>query len=125
MVTTVAICIPVFGDPQYVVVDTLDDMYAHTEGGYIEVVPLYHGDMWVNDEYLYIAPERVNRLASDLAGAMGRPDLLFNPIRGNVLVTGPVGPDGERTDVSDRMQAVLNIIANEAGRPVRFPQRVS
>lgn len=128
---TKAICIPVFGDPQVVEVDTLDDMYAHTEGGYIEVIPLrrgghYYGDMWVNDEYLYIAPERVNRLATDVAGFLGRPDILFvSPVRGNVLLTGPVDAAGDKTDVTAMLASAVGLVGADAGKRLRVRQWVS
>lgn len=93
--------------------------------GWIEPVDLhtpsgeYVGTMWVNEEGRYVfGPDDFNSIASDVAGLMGRSDLMLTGILGPVLVVGPADPsNGNRdTDVTYWQRNIINRVTREAGR---------
>jgi len=94
----------------------LDLMQALVEG-LIEAINLDTGDtMWVNEEFTYkFDVPRFNSVASDLLGALGRPDLMLSGIQGNVFITG--GPDGNGNTgaISAKVGLAIASIGHEAG----------
>jgi hypothetical protein len=80
--------------------------YQQAVGGLIEPVTLKDGGtMYVNEEFLYNG-SGPNWFASDVAGVGGCPQFLLNPIRGDVVLVGPVDDEGYDTDVQDSTRAM-------------------
>lgn len=103
-------------------INDLTDYYEHMQCDFVDVVDLSDarsrqdvGTMWVDDEFIY-KQTAVNSIATDLAGMLGRVDLLMRGIKGNVIVTGPPDRNGETTSVTSRhLVATLFRICSEAG----------
>jgi hypothetical protein len=87
--------------------------YQQAVGGLIEPVTLKDGGtMYVNEEFLYNG-SGPNWFASDVAGVGGCPQFLLNPIRGDVVLVGPVDDEGYDTDVQDSTRAMVQRVATE------------
>lgn len=105
-----------------ITVSGLADAQAAVEG-LIEPITLSDGStMYVNEEYGYLPNSEVNWAACDIAGLGGRPEFMFrNPIKGPVLIVGPLDEEGNDTDVTDAARRWVQRVGREAG--VTFASR--
>ncbi len=97
-------------------VSGLADLQSAVEG-LIEPVELSDGStMYVNEEYLYqFDPEAVNWVASDVAGVGGMQHFLLAPIRGPVVIVGPLDEEGHDTDLTEKARRWVLEVGGEAG----------
>lgn len=83
-------------------------------GGLIEPVTLSDGStMWVNEDGIALGLP-FNSIATDVCGIGGRPDVMLQGVRGNVLIVGPVDREGSDTDLTDLARRWVTRVHKEA-----------
>lgn len=92
--------------------DTMQDLV----GGLIEPIDMFDGStLYVNEEGLYIYPDRPNLIATMIAAEGSNYAFLFNPIFGPAFIVGPLDKEGDHTDLPDRTLQWVRKILREHG----------
>lgn len=86
--------------------------------GLIQPIDLSFGTLYVNDEGLFrFTSEQVNWIAADVCGLGGQPQFMFGrpPLLGPAYLIGPLDPEGDHTDVTEKGERAVKRVAREAG----------